>query len=121
MVPGLCDSHIHVCMTGESSYFLDLKDKESEDFIAQFNKYVLGVEPHLPFVVRVRAWRACVCAAHDGTCVYARACVAMHEFVARHRVLTRGIALLSVQVLCAQIEATHGIPLRTDGTPRVRA
>ena len=110
-------------MKQQYDYFLDLKDKESEDFIAQFNKYVLEVEPHLPFVVRVRvrAWRACVCAAHDGTCVYARACVAMHEFVARHRVLTRGIALLSVQVLCAQIEATHGIPLRTDGTPRVRA
>jgi len=26
VIPGLCDSHIHVSMTGESSYFLDLKD-----------------------------------------------------------------------------------------------
>ena len=49
-----------------------------------------------------------MCAAHAGTCVCARACVAMPEFVARHRVLTRGIALLSVQVPVASGSGRHG-------------
>jgi predicted amidohydrolase YtcJ len=31
VIPGLHDAHIHVCMTGESSYFLDLKDCHTID------------------------------------------------------------------------------------------
>lgn len=31
VIPGLHDAHIHVCMTGESNYFLDLKDCKSID------------------------------------------------------------------------------------------
>ena len=50
VIPGLHDAHIHVSMTGESSYFLDLKGCESIDGLISTlsdhgKKFPLGVLP----------------------------------------------------------------------------
>ena len=50
VVPGLCDSHIHVLMTGESSYFLDLKDCRSITDMQNKLRLHLEKNPTISFV-----------------------------------------------------------------------
>jgi hypothetical protein len=53
VLPGLIDSHIHVCMTGESTYFLNLSScKSIEDMKENIRVHALN-HPDLPWIIGV--------------------------------------------------------------------
>lgn len=53
ILPGLMDSHIHVMSTGESSYYLDLKDCNSIEELKSTLKKHSDNNPQLPWIIGV--------------------------------------------------------------------
>ena len=53
LLPGLIDSHIHVMITGESSYYLDLRDCSSIEQLKQTLQQHTENNPQLPWIIGI--------------------------------------------------------------------